>query len=71
MRILRAFLAVLSVWSLAACSPPPQPPAPSGAAPAESPAGSEYDPQQRARAVEDQTLEQFERQDKALEEQGG
>jgi hypothetical protein len=68
MRILPAFLAVLS---LAACSPPPQPPASSGAAPAEAPAGSEYDPQQRARAVEDQTLEQFERQDKALEEQGG
>jgi hypothetical protein len=69
MRVLMIFVIALS---LAACSPPPQ--APTAAPPpgsAEAPAGSEYDPQHRARAVEDQTLQQFDRQNEALEKQGG
>lgn len=68
---MRSLPVLVLAATLAACSPPPQPPASTDVAPAEAPAGSQYDPQQRARAVEDQTLEQFDRQDEALEKQGG
>ena len=77
---MRTVLILAAMLALAACTPeraPPEPVAGSSApevAPAsesEQPAGSQYDPINRANAVEGDVIEQQQSQDKAMEEQGG
>lgn len=67
----RATSIVLCVVVLAACSPAPAP-APSTDNQQPSPALEErYRPVERAKAVEDQVLEQKRKQDAQIEQQGG
>jgi hypothetical protein len=77
--VMRTALVLLATFALAACQPertPPDPIAGSAATevapdPGEQPAGSQYDPVNRANAVEGDVLEQKESQDAAIEAQGG
>lgn len=65
---MRTALPALLLLALTACAPAPQPPAAQSSNP---PAADPRDPQERARAVEQATLDAKQRQDQALEEQGG
>ena len=79
---MRTVLILAATLALAACSPERKPPdpvagsaatevAPAADASGNETAGSQYDPMNRANAVEGDVLEQQESQDKAMEEQGG
>lgn len=76
---MRIALILVATLALAACTPeraPPDPVAGSAATevapdPGEETAGSQYDPLNRANAVEGDVLEQKEAQDAAMEAQGG
>ena len=76
---MRIALILLATLLFAACQrerPPPDPVAGSAATevapdPGEETAGSQYDPLNRANAVEGDVLEQQKAQDEAMEAQGG
>lgn len=78
---MRTALILAATLALAACQPDRQPPDPVASAGAEvapaadasgnETAGSQYDPINRANAVEGDVIEQQQTQDKQMEEQGG
>lgn len=76
---MRTVLILVATFALVACQPdrtPPDPVAGSAATevapdPGQATAGSQYDPLNRANAVEGDVLEQQESQDAAMEAQGG